>query len=119
MLLLLQALLTALEQSTKKPLMLAEQSGRMQARPECNYTSSVCYCGLMAGMLYEPDDSAAHQVHDEVMLEGPRETATEAREHVVAAMANPWKNLIGFEGMPLRVELAVDANIADTWYEAK
>jgi DNA polymerase I len=67
--------------------------------------------------------SSAHtqlfQVHDEVMLEGPRESAEEARARVVAAMANPWANLIGFTGKPLRVDLVVDANIADTWYDAK
>jgi len=59
------------------------------------------------------------QVHDEVMLEGPKETAQEARARVVACMENPWENLLGFQGKPLRVDLAVDANIADTWYEAK
>ncbi|WIA09343.1 hypothetical protein OEZ85_008750 [Tetradesmus obliquus] len=59
------------------------------------------------------------QVHDEVMLEGPRESAEAAKARVVACMANPWHNLVGFEGQPLRVELAVDANTADTWYEAK
>eukprot|EP00879_Flechtneria_rotunda_P001581 GHRR01001740.1.p1 GENE.GHRR01001740.1~~GHRR01001740.1.p1 ORF type:complete len:951 (+),score=402.49 GHRR01001740.1:427-2853(+) len=59
------------------------------------------------------------QVHDEVMLEGPKETAAKAKARVVAAMENPWYNLYGFEGKPLRVDLAVDANIADTWYEAK
>lgn len=59
------------------------------------------------------------QVHDEVMLEGPKDSAEEAKRCVVAAMENPWKNLMGFEGKPLRVDLAVDANIADTWYEAK
>jgi DNA polymerase-1 len=59
------------------------------------------------------------QVHDEVMLEGPKETADEALQRVVAAMENPWDNLMGFEGQPLRVQLAVDANIADNWYDAK
>jgi DNA polymerase-1 len=59
------------------------------------------------------------QVHDEVMLEGPRETAAEARARVVAAMENPWFNLCGLQGRPLLVELAVDCKSADTWYEAK
>lgn len=59
------------------------------------------------------------QVHDEVMLEGPKESAEEALKRVVAAMENPWENLIGFKGKPLRVELSVDANIADNWYDAK
>lgn len=53
------------------------------------------------------------------MLEGPKETAEEAKARVVAAMANPWHNIMGFQGKPLRVDLVVDANTADTWYEAK
>jgi len=63
--------------------------------------------------------AALHQVHDEVMLEGPKETAEEALEKVRNAMENPWQNLIGFVGKPLRVDLVVDAKIADNWYEAK
>jgi DNA polymerase I-like protein with 3'-5' exonuclease and polymerase domains len=61
------------------------------------------------------------QVHDEVMLEGPKETAEEARRRVVAAMANPWAALCGADAgvRPLLVELAVDCKSADTWYEAK
>jgi len=60
------------------------------------------------------------QVHDEVMLEGPRESAVEARERVIAAMENPWYNLgYRFEGKPLLVDLVVDCKSADTWYEAK
>jgi DNA polymerase I-like protein with 3'-5' exonuclease and polymerase domains len=53
------------------------------------------------------------------MLEGPKETAEQALAAVVAAMENPWDNLMGFKGQPLRVQLAVDANIADNWYDAK
>lgn len=52
-------------------------------------------------------------------MEGPEATAEEAKAHVVANMENPWKQLIGFEGKPLRVDLAVDANIANNWYDAK
>jgi hypothetical protein len=61
------------------------------------------------------------QVHDEVMLEGPKESAEEARRRVVAAMANPWAALCGADPAvrPLLVELAVDCKSADTWYEAK
>ncbi|KIY95951.1 hypothetical protein MNEG_12009 [Monoraphidium neglectum] len=60
------------------------------------------------------------QVHDEVMLEGPKESAAEARQRVIAAMENPWANLgHSFEGRPLRVELVVDCKAADTWYDAK
>ncbi len=67
----------------------------------------------------------APQVHDEVILEGPEESAQEALAAVVAAMENPWR-LLGeslwgrpLEGNPLRVDLVVDAKTAHTWYEAK
>lgn len=53
------------------------------------------------------------------MLEGPKETAEDARRHVVAAMENPWRLLAGHEGKPLLVDLAVDCKYADTWYDAK
>ncbi len=35
------------------------------------------------------------QVHDEVILEGPKESADDAKKLVVAHMANPWKAMIG------------------------
>lgn len=54
------------------------------------------------------------QVHDEVILEGPRVTAAEAKALVVHHMEHP------FNGQnPLLVDLNVDANTALTWYEAK
>ncbi|KDD72549.1 family A DNA polymerase, partial [Helicosporidium sp. ATCC 50920] len=56
------------------------------------------------------------QVHDEVILEGPRETAERARERVVHCMEHPFVDL---DVDPLRVKLAVDANIARSWFEAK
>ncbi|KAK4744111.1 hypothetical protein SAY87_010423 [Trapa incisa] len=54
------------------------------------------------------------QVHDEVILEGPSESAEEAKAIVVNCMSKPFdgKNI-------LRVELAVDANYAGNWYAAK
>ena len=54
------------------------------------------------------------QVHDEVILEGPRESVDEAQALVVESMAKPFngKN-------PLNVDLVVDAKHADTWFEAK
>jgi len=52
------------------------------------------------------------QIHDEVILEGPSETAIEALERVVTVMQNPLDN-------PLRVTLEVDAKIADNWSDAK
>ena len=58
------------------------------------------------------------QVHDEVILEGPKETAKEAQEIVVRCMENPFSKE-DVEKDWLLVKLAVDSNIADTWYEAK
>ena len=56
------------------------------------------------------------QVHDEMILEGPKETAEEARAVVVNCMRNPFNDDIE---NPLRVELAVDSKYAETWYDAK
>jgi hypothetical protein len=53
------------------------------------------------------------------MLEGPEGSAAAALSRVVACMENPWSNLMGLDSPPLRVQLAVDANIAGNWYEAK
>ena len=55
------------------------------------------------------------QVHDEVMLEGPEETAEEAFKEVIKLMENPWD-----EGLEkTKVPLLVDGSYADNWYEAK
>ena len=56
------------------------------------------------------------QVHDEVILEGPRESADRARQLVVECMASPFTDS---GEPPLRVALSVDCKSADTWYEAK
>lgn len=56
------------------------------------------------------------QVHDEVILEGPKESAEEAREVVIECMRNPFNTNVED---PLRIELAVDSKYADTWYDAK
>lgn len=54
------------------------------------------------------------QVHDEVILEGPAESADRAQELVVDCMMRP------FDGRnPLDVELVVDAKHAGTWFAAK
>ncbi|KAK4420752.1 DNA polymerase I A, chloroplastic/mitochondrial [Sesamum alatum] len=54
------------------------------------------------------------QVHDEVILEGPTESAEEAKAIVVDCMEKP------FDGENfLRVDLAVDAKCAQNWYSAK
>lgn len=50
-----------------------------------------------------------------MILEGPEEHADEALALVIATMAAPMPQL----EKALRVELAVDANIGDSWYEAK
>ncbi|KAK4383406.1 DNA polymerase I A, chloroplastic/mitochondrial [Sesamum angolense] len=59
------------------------------------------------------DDSCVvfKQVHDEVILEGPTESAEEAKAIVVDCMEKPFdgKNF-------LRVDLAVDAKCAQNWF---
>lgn len=54
------------------------------------------------------------QVHDEVILEGPTESAEVAKAIVVECMEKPFdgKNI-------LSVDLAVDAKCAQNWYSAK
>jgi DNA polymerase-1 len=56
------------------------------------------------------------QVHDEVILEGPKETAEIAQAVVVECMRSPFGDA---GGDPLKVELLVDSKFADTWYDAK
>ncbi|KAI9082411.1 hypothetical protein K1719_035834 [Acacia pycnantha] len=54
------------------------------------------------------------QVHDEVILEGPTESAEIAKAIVVDCMSKP------FDGKnTLQVDLAVDAKCAQNWYSAK
>lgn len=54
------------------------------------------------------------QVHDEVILEGPTESAEIAKAIVVKCMSEP------FDGRNiLNVDLAVDAKYAQSWYAAK
>lgn len=54
------------------------------------------------------------QIHDEVILEGPEESAEEAMQVVKWRMEHPFRGT-----NPLEVDLAVDAKTARTWYEAK
>eukprot|EP01038_Epipyxis_sp_PR26KG_P010103 gene10103-13579_t len=56
------------------------------------------------------------QIHDEVILEGPKESKDEALKEVISCMENPFDN---FGLMPLSVHLDVDAKSADSWYKAK
>ncbi|PXF42329.1 DNA polymerase I A, chloroplastic/mitochondrial [Gracilariopsis chorda] len=52
------------------------------------------------------------QVHDEIILEGPEESADIALPIVVEKMKNPLD-------IELRVDLTVDAKCAQSWYDAK
>ncbi|CAN1172171.1 DNA polymerase I A, chloroplastic/mitochondrial [Linum perenne] len=54
------------------------------------------------------------QVHDELILEGPKESAEEAKALVVECMSKPFggKNV-------LKVDLSVDAKCVQNWYAAK
>ncbi|XP_073280180.1 DNA polymerase I A, chloroplastic/mitochondrial-like [Primulina huaijiensis] len=54
------------------------------------------------------------QVHDEVILEGPTESAEVAKAIVVECMSKPFNG----ENI-LRVDLSVDAKCAQNWYSAK
>ena len=57
------------------------------------------------------------QVHDEVILEGPEESAVEAQQIVIDCMKSPFGEHCG--DRPLRVELSVDSNYGPNWYSAK
>lgn len=52
------------------------------------------------------------QIHDELILEGPEESATEALAIVKNDMEHPFE-------FKLRIDLEVDAKIGDNWYECK
>mmetsp|Transcript_6476 Transcript_6476/g.11323 ORF Transcript_6476/g.11323 Transcript_6476/m.11323 type:complete len:662 (+) Transcript_6476:223-2208(+) len=52
------------------------------------------------------------QIHDEVILEGPDESASIALQRVKDLMEHPLDE-------PLRLALEVDAKVAKNWYEAK
>jgi DNA polymerase-1 len=56
------------------------------------------------------------QIHDEVILEGPKDTRDEALAEVRRCMENPFDG-VGLS--ELRVSLDVDAKSADSWYQAK
>ena len=57
-----------------------------------------------------------NQVHDEVILEGPEETAEEAFEEVVKCMQEPWVNGLDKTKVPLLVD---GSYTHDNWYDAK
>ena len=52
------------------------------------------------------------QIHDELILEGPEETAVEALSIVKNCMEHPLKH-------DLLIDLDVDAKIVENWYEGK
>jgi DNA polymerase-1 len=52
------------------------------------------------------------QVHDEVIMEGPAESAEEALKILTNIMENPFDD-------PLRVGIEISSAICDNWYEAK
>lgn len=56
----------------------------------------------------------SEQIHDEVILEGPTESAEIAKAIVIECMSKPFngKNI-------LKVDLSVDAKFEQNWYAAK
>ena len=54
------------------------------------------------------------QIHDELVLEGPKEHAEAAKKILVSIMEKPFG-----EDHPLLIETPVDCNSAVTWYDAK
>jgi len=56
------------------------------------------------------------QIHDEVILEGPEETAEEAFEEVIKCMENPWVYGLDKTAVPLLVD---GSYIHKNWYDAK
>ena len=56
------------------------------------------------------------QIHDEVILEGPEETAEEAFGEVVKCMQEPWVYGLEKTAVPLLVD---GSYVHKMWYEAK
>lgn len=56
------------------------------------------------------------QIHDEVILEGPEETAEEAFEVVIDCMQAPWVPGLEKTAVPLLVD---GSCVHKNWYEAK
>ena len=57
------------------------------------------------------------QIHDEFIIEGPSENATEAKKILTDIMRNPFHDIN--PGYKFKVELEVDAGIGHSWLEAK
>jgi DNA polymerase-1 len=56
------------------------------------------------------------QIHDEVILEGPEETAEEAFSEVIRCMEAPWVQGLAETAVPLLVDGSYKHK---TWYDAK
>ena len=56
------------------------------------------------------------QIHDEVILEGPEETAKEAFDIVIDCMESPWVPGLAKTAVPLLVDGSYEHK---TWYDAK
>ena len=56
------------------------------------------------------------QIHDEVILEGPKETPEEAFTEVLHCMQNPWVYGLKPTAVPLLVDGSYEHN---NWYDAK
>lgn len=56
------------------------------------------------------------QIHDELILEGPKETAEEAFDEVIACMQNPWVKGLSKTAVPLLVDGSWKH---ENWYDAK
>ncbi|CAD7955888.1 unnamed protein product [Amoebophrya sp. A25] len=56
------------------------------------------------------------QIHDEVILEGPKEYGEEALDIVKECMSKPFPE---DEKFKFRTELVVDGKVGDTWYDCK
>lgn len=54
-----------------------------------------------------------HQVHDEIILEGPEQSASEALKIVIGLMEDPM------DSTEFLVPMEVDASICSNWYESK
>ncbi|TXG71421.1 hypothetical protein EZV62_006356 [Acer yangbiense] len=69
---------------------------------------------LSLNYIAKTDYRLTHQVHDELILESPIESAEAAKAIVVECMSKPFngKNI-------LSVDLNVDAKCAQNWYDAK
>ena len=63
-------------------------------------------------MLRQLDFRVVHQIHDEVLLEGPEDLAEAATREVVRVMEDPLP-------FSLAARLVVDARTGSSWHEGK